>query len=106
MVSMRWLYLIIYIVGFADEVLDGSVAAMVGEARRLLAGTAPVPVRLGRVFYHPEAVVLGVEPLGALDPVLDAVRVATRSTGRDGHTDPDPWLPHRSVGYSNSRRPS
>ena len=106
MVPIRWLHLTTYIVGFADETPRGGVEAMVAEARRLLAGIAPVPVRLGRVFYHPQAVVLAVEPLGVLDPVLDAVRVATRSAGCEGHTDTDPWLPHISVAYSNRSGPA
>jgi 2'-5' RNA ligase len=106
MVPMRWLHLTTYIVGFTDEVPDEGVETMVGEARRLLAGVAPIPVGLGRVLYHPQAVVLAVEPLGALDPVLDAVRLATRSAGCDGHTDTDPWLPHVSIAYSNSSGPA
>src|ERR1700730_2680196 len=106
MVPMRWLHLTTYIVGFADEIPDGGVEAMAAEARRLLAGIAPIAVNLGRVFYHPQAVVLAVEPVGALDPVLDAVRVATRSAGCEGHTDTDPWLPHVSVAYSNRSGPA
>jgi hypothetical protein len=72
----------------------------------LLADVAPIPVSLGWVVYHPQAVALAVEPLGALDPVLDAVRVATRSAGCEGHTDTDPWLPHVSVAYSNGSGPA
>jgi hypothetical protein len=106
MVPIRWLHLTTYIVGFADEIPGGGVQAMAAEARRLLAGIPPIPVSLGRVLYHPQAVTLAVEPLGALDPVLDAVRVATRSAGCDGHTDTDPWLPHVSVAYSNRSGPA
>src|SRR5438309_1967633 len=58
MVPMRWLHLTTYIVGFVDEVPDGAVDVMVAEARRLLASVAPIPVGLGRVLYHPQAVVL------------------------------------------------
>jgi hypothetical protein len=38
--------------------------------------------------------------------VLDAVRGATRSAGREGRTDTDPWLPHVSVAYSNRSGPA
>jgi hypothetical protein len=106
MVPIRWLHLTTYIGSFADEIADGGVQAMAAEARRLLASVPPIPVSLGRVLYHPQAVALAVEPLGALDPVLDAVRVATRSAGCDGHTDTDPWLPHVSVAYSNQSGPA
>jgi 2'-5' RNA ligase len=106
MVPLHWLHLTTYIAGFADEIPDGGVETMAAEARRLLAGIAPIPVNLGRVLYHPQAVALAVEPLGALDPVLDAVRIATRAAGCEGHTDTDPWLPHVSVAYSNQSGPA
>jgi 2'-5' RNA ligase len=106
MVPMRWLHLTTYIAGFVDDVPNGGIEAMAAEARRLLAAIAPIPVSLGRVLYHPQAVALAVEPLGALDPVLDAVRAATRSAGCEGHTDTDPWLPHISVAYSNRSGPA
>jgi hypothetical protein len=106
MVPTEWLHLTTYIVGFADELPDGSIEAMVQEAHHLLADVAPIPVSLGRVYYHPQAVVLAVEPLGALDPVLDAVRTATHSAGLDGHNDIDPWRPHVSVAYPNRSIPA
>ncbi len=101
MVPMRWLHLTTYIAGFVDEVSGSGVELMGAEARELLASIAPIPVSLGRVLYHPEAVALAIEPLGALGPVLDAVRTATRTAGCEGHTDTDPWVPHISIAYSN-----
>ena len=105
-VPMPWLHLTTYVVGFVDEVPAARVDAMVGEARRLLAGVAPIPVRLGRIVYHPEAVTLAVEPWGVLEPVLDAVREAAALAGCDGHTATDPWVPHVSVAYSNGSGPA
>jgi 2'-5' RNA ligase len=101
-----WLHLTTTIVGFADEVPDDRIEAMVGEARRLLAAIAPIPVRLGRVLYSPEAVTLAVEPWGALDPVLEAVQAAAAFAGCDGHTDTNPWVPHVSVAYSSGPGPA
>ncbi len=106
MIDEQWLHLTTFVVGFADEVPSASVEAMVAAARQTLAGVAPIPGSLGRVFYHPEAVVLPVEPLGALQPVLDAVAAATRSAGCGGRTGTDPWLPHISVAYSNGTGPA
>src|SRR5271166_621528 len=106
LVPARWLHLTTYIVGFADEISDASVDVMVSDARRRLSAVAPIPVTLGRVIYHPEAVVLEVEPLGALDPVLAAVRDAAGVAGLDGHTDTQPWLQHISVAYSNAAGPA
>jgi 2'-5' RNA ligase len=95
-----------YIVGFVDEIPESKIQAMVAEARRLLAEIPPVPVRLGRIFYHPEAVTLPVEPDGGLNPVLEAVRTASESAGCVGHTDTDPWRPHISIAYSNGVSPT
>ncbi len=102
MIDMPWLHMTTYIVGFADEVPDPAVEAMTAEARRRLSHVAPIRVSLGRVRYASDAIVLLVEPPGALTPVLDAVREATHAAGCEGHADTDPWLPHISVAYSNA----
>jgi 2'-5' RNA ligase len=106
MVPEEWLHLTTFVVGFADEVPQASVDAMVALARQALADVAPVPVTLGRVVYYPEAVVLAVEPAGALRPVLDAVAAATRSAGIDGRVATEPWMPHVSVAYSHGTGPA
>jgi 2'-5' RNA ligase len=106
MVAEQWLHLTTFVVGFADEVPHASVDTLVAQARQTLAGLAPIPVTLGRVVYYPEAVVLAVEPPGALRPVLDAVAAATRSAGCDGHVATEPWVPHVSVAYSHGTGPA
>lgn len=106
LVPPPWLHLTTFVVGFVDELPEDRVDAMVDAARGLLAGIAPTPVRLGRVLYHPEAVTLAVEPWGALDPVLDAVRTAASRAGCGGQTDTDPWVPHVSVAYSGGTGPA
>jgi 2'-5' RNA ligase len=106
LVPLQWLHLTTLVVGFADEVRDSSVDVMTATALSTLADVAPIEVTLGRVFYHPEAVVLAVEPLGALTPVLAAVQTATTEAGLAGHTDTEPWLPHISLAYSNGPGPA
>lgn len=81
MVPPGRLHLTTLIVGFADEIPYDGIEAMTADARRRLAAVAPISVRLGRVLYHPQAVALALEPLGALNPVLDAVRGATLAAG-------------------------
>ncbi len=105
-VPSGWLHLTTLVVGFADEVGQEQVDLMVADARHRLASVAPIPVTVRRIFYHPEAVVLPVEPLDALTPVLDAVRAATLAAGCQGRTDTDPWLPHISGAYSNAAGPA
>jgi len=106
LVPPQWLHLTTLVTGFADEVPAHAVDTMVTTAQQLLAAEDPIRVSLGRVFYHPEAVVLLVEPADVLQPVLSAVQIATRKAGCDGHTDTDPWRPHISIAYSNGSGPA
>src|SRR5438132_1596303 len=105
-VPLPWLHITTYILGFVDEVPPNKVELMVSGARRLLAEIPSIPVRLGRIFYHPEAVTFPVEPQGVLNPVLGALRAASDSAGCPGHTDTNPWRPHLSVAYSNGVSPA
>ena len=106
MVEPHLLHLTTLIVGFADEILESVVDKMVSGARERLSTVGPIPVTLGRVGYHPQAITLMVEPLDALNPILNAVRGATAAIGVEGHTDTDPWIPHISVAYSHADGPA
>jgi 2'-5' RNA ligase len=106
MIETPWLHMTTYIVGFADEVADSAVEKMISNANRLLSEVPPLEISLGRVGYATQAIALPAEPPGALNPVLDAVREATRMAGCQGHTDTDPWLPHISIAYSNASIPT
>lgn len=106
MVAPRLLHLTTYIVGFVDEIAPQSVEAMIEGARQRLALVPPIQVTVGKIGYHPQAVSLLVKPLGALNPILDAVREATEGAGCHGHIDTDPWVPHISVAYSHASGPA
>ena len=107
LVPREWLHMTTLIAGFADEILPDQLDAMVSHGRRLLARTPPVTVTLGRILYHPRAVMLGVEPRGALEPVLRAAQQATRAgTGREGELYSEPWIPHITLAYSNTVGPA
>jgi 2'-5' RNA ligase len=106
LVPLQWLHLTTLVAGFADEVSREQVGVMTADAQRRLARVAPILVTLGRVFYHPEAIVLPAEPLDALQPVLAAVAGAAVAAGIDAHSDTDPWLPHISIAYSHSTGPA
>lgn len=106
MIPIPWLHLTTYVVGFADEVEQSAIEEMAAEAHRRFSKIPPIEISLGRVWYATEAIVLPAEPFGALCPVLDAVREATRAAGCEGHTDTTPWLPHISVAYSNAAIPT
>jgi len=77
------------------------------RARNLLAATPPITVTLGRVLYHPRAIMLAASPPEALMPVLAACREATRlGTGQDGRLYSEPWVPHITLAYGNSAVPA
>jgi 2'-5' RNA ligase len=107
LVPREWLHMTTLIAGFTDEISSGQTEAMAGQARRLLAGTPPVTVTLGRVLYHARAVMLAAQPPSALEPVLHTVQEATRiATERDGELHYEPWTPHVTLAYGNSVRPA
>jgi 2'-5' RNA ligase len=107
LVPREWLHMTTLIAGFADEIMADQVEAMAADALRMLAGVPPVTVTLGRILYHPHAVMLAAQPPEVLEPVLRAVQHATRSaTGRDGKVHYEPWTPHVTLAYGNSARPA
>jgi len=107
LVPREWLHMTTLIAGFCDEITADQVDAMADHARRHLARTPPIRITLGRILYHPRAVMLDARPHEALDPVLRSVQDATRlATGRDGRLYHEPWAPHITVAYSNMVRPA
>jgi len=95
------------IAGFAEEFTEDEVGDMVERARQLLAGIPPITVTLGRILYHPEAIVFALRPGAALDPVFKAVRAATHlaATGEETARS-QAWTPHVTVAYSTSVQPA
>jgi 2'-5' RNA ligase len=107
LVPPRFIHLTIFIAGYAHEITDHQVDVMAEEATRQLARVEPITVTLGRVLYHPEAVVLEARPAERLRPLLEAAKFATRTaTGRDGLLAHDAWVPHVTVAYSSAEGPA
>ena len=93
MTPLKWLHMTALIAGSADEITGEQVEQMAAGAARQLAATPPITVTLGKVLYHPEAIMLAARPADALIPVLEAAREATHevtgSYGRPGNELPD-----------------
>jgi 2'-5' RNA ligase len=107
LVPSEWLHITTLIVGYADEIPAAQVTATTTHAQALLASVPPIKVTLGRVLYHPRAIMLRASPHEALRPVLAACQEATRAgTGRDGRLYREPWVPHLTLAYGNSSSPA
>jgi 2'-5' RNA ligase len=109
MTPLRWLHMTTLIAGSTDDITRPQMAAMISEARRRLSEVAPIPATLGRIFYHPEAIVLGVEPAESLRVIHDAAESATLQVLGKSWTNNEPlstWTPHVTVSYSTAEQPA
>jgi 2'-5' RNA ligase len=109
MTPERWLHMTTLIAGSTDQISSDQMKAMLSEAKETLSTVQPIPVTLGRVLYHPEAIMLGIQPERALDPILraaqQATRKATRSDGTINGSLPS-WTPHVTISYSTTQQPA
>src|SRR5262249_43010279 len=63
-----------------------------------------IPVDLGTIRYHPRAIMLGVQPVRALEPVRAAVQRATGPVAANGGVSR--WVPHVTIAYSTVGQPA
>lgn len=99
----QWLHLTVMPAGFSEDFTDASINEMIARADQLLSGISPITVTFGEIWYHPEAIVLGIKPVRPLDPLLKAVRNATKSARGQGSADDDgSWTPHVTLAYSTA----
>ncbi len=106
MTPLEWLHMTTMVVGPADGFNDAQFAEMVETATEQLRDVSPIRIELGRVWYHPEAIMLAVSPAQALTPIREAARVAT-STGtnkRCPNADTQTWRPHITISYSTAHQ--
>ena len=104
----EWLHATALVAGTTEDISGENLDLMLSEARRHLSGIQPINVTISRILYHPEAIMLGFTPEGALDPIHHAVRQATLTvTGRTGDiTGPaERWAPHINISYSTGKQP-
>jgi 2'-5' RNA ligase len=109
MTPLRWLHATVMLAGRAADLTQADMDEMLTRVRFNLSSTAPVSVALGRVIYHPEAIMLGMSPASALAPIFQAAQAATLEvTGYPGVTStPGPsWIPHVTLCYSTSQQPA
>jgi 2'-5' RNA ligase len=105
----EWLHMTTLIAGSTIDIDRNQMDSMVSEAQQLLCKIEPVEIIIGRILYHPEAIMLGIEPSDTLLPILDATRSATRNvTGKVGSINGESrsWIPHITVSYSTAEQPA
>jgi 2'-5' RNA ligase len=108
MTPEEWLHATALVAGTTEDTSSEDLDLMLSGARQHLHGIRPINVAISRVVYHPEAIMLGFTPEGALDPIHRTVRLATLAvTGRTGNvTGPTArWTPHITISYSTGRQP-
>jgi 2'-5' RNA ligase len=108
MTPEEWLHATALVAGTTEDISSEDLDLMISEAQQRLRGIQPIDVTISRVAYHPEAIMLGFTPEGALDPIHSAVRQATLAvTGRRGSvTGPAArWTPHITISYSTGQQP-
>lgn len=107
LVPTPWLHMTTQIVGFVDEIKKDEVTAMIEGVAKRLQRIEPIPIVLGKPLFHNEAVVLGIRPARALDPVREGIREAVASSVRIHQlADAPDWTPHLTVAYSNTDAPA
>jgi 2'-5' RNA ligase len=105
MTPLQWLHLTVLIAGPASQIPDDARDEMLTVARSSLSGIGPIAIEFSRIFYHPEAIVLGADPAEALSPIRKAAEQATRAvTGGRGTNarSSTSWVPHVTLCYSTS----
>lgn len=101
----QWLHLTMQGLGFADQVSDTDVDAVIEAARDTLARVEPFTLEFTRPVITPEAILWAVDPAGP-SAVRDAIREAI---GRVWPEVPEPatgFRAHVSIAYSNSEGPA
>jgi 2'-5' RNA ligase len=96
------LHLSLLRVGLTTEISAEAIGTMVDRTRSALRPVSPPEFTLGRVLYHPEAIVLGVQPDGALGAISAAVREAAATAQGLPAEAGSRWIPHVTVAYSTA----
>lgn len=96
----------IHVAGPAEHFTDHQMQHMTAIASEHLADVPPITVNLGRILYHPEAIMLAVTPADDLTQLRAAALAATRAVS-DSLTDDDAdWTPHVTLCYSTTQQPA
>lgn len=102
----EWLHMTTCVAGSTTDISRDQMQAMLRCAQEALHGLAPAQVTIGRILYHPEAIMLAIEPREPLLPILNAVADATGEIAdlEVSENRRAAWIPHTTVAYSVSEQ--
>jgi 2'-5' RNA ligase superfamily len=107
LIPEQWLHLTMQGIGFADEVSDADLSAIIAATQARLAAVPPVTVMIGPPVVASEGVTCWAAPPRALDPARDAVRAGIADTwGPDRVPEAAQWSAHVSLAYASADGPS
>lgn len=95
----------VYVPGPTDEIGSEYLRALLTRAQETVNGIQPVPVTTRQVLYHPEAIMLAIEPVDQLRSVARSVAKATQEVvgpQRGALEQIGSWVPHVTVAYSTA----
>ena len=105
-VPLEGLHLTMQGLGFADEVSDRDVEAIVDAARSQLRSLSPFDLSLGPVDPDAEGIGLLVSPWHAVVELRSAIRCAISQVWDDVPESGSGFRPHVTVAYSNADAPA
>lgn len=106
MTPREWLHMTVHVAGPADQFSDQQTRRMTAVASDFLADVPPITVRLSKILYHPEAIMLAVTPVGDLTPVRAAALAATNAVISPADDEESGWTPHVTLCYSTAQQPA
>lgn len=116
MTPLKWLHITTLVVGSADDISGAKMTEILTKAALSLSKTPRIRVSIDALRYHPEAIVLTVQPKDSLRPVFDAAKSATSAVigtdqaviGADqtAYGNFASWKPHVTLCYSTRWQPA
>jgi 2'-5' RNA ligase len=101
-----WLHMTVLVGGSTEQVAREQLQSLLDAARVALADTPAPAVTLERILYHPEAIMLAIEPVADLHSIRRQIDNATSSVvgTRVDDEATAKWVPHMTVGYSTAEQ--
>lgn len=103
MTPERWLHMTLFIAGTTDTIGPDALSDLAAHVQTVLWNVEPIEVEVGRVLYHPEAIMLAIEPVEPVRRLRDAVmRGSGQNVSNLDAVETSAWIPHATVAYSTA----